>query len=136
MSDEDKTKLDGIEAGAQKNTITGVKGDAESSYRTGNVNITKANIGLGNVENKSSATIRGELTKANVTTALGYTPATQDAVTTTTNGLMIAADKAKLDTIAEGADNVTFTRNLSSGTKIGTITINGTATDLYSTNNT
>ena len=53
---------------------TGVKGDSESSYRTGNVNITKANIGLGNVENKSSATIRGELTSSNVTTALGYTP--------------------------------------------------------------
>ena len=56
------------------NSITGVKGDNESSYRTGNVNITKGNIGLGNVENKSSATIRGEITSANVTTALGYTP--------------------------------------------------------------
>ena len=31
-------------------------------------------IGLGNVENKSSATIRGELTKANIVSALGYTP--------------------------------------------------------------
>ena len=30
---------------------TGVKGDAESTYRTGSVNITKANIGLGNVSN-------------------------------------------------------------------------------------
>lgn len=29
--------------------VTGVKGDSESSYRTGDVNITKANIGLGNV---------------------------------------------------------------------------------------
>ena len=38
--------------------------------------VTKAQIGLGNVENKSSATIRGELTKANVTNALGYTPPT------------------------------------------------------------
>lgn len=44
-------KLKGIEAGAQKNTITGVKGDSESTYRTGNVNITKANIGLANVPN-------------------------------------------------------------------------------------
>ena len=35
----------------------------------------KADVGLGNVENKSSATIRGEITSANVTTALGYTPA-------------------------------------------------------------
>lgn len=62
--------------------VTGVKGDSESSYRTGNVNITKANLGLGNVENKSSATIRGELTKSNVTTALGYTPPTSDTNTT------------------------------------------------------
>lgn len=74
MSKEMFTKLNGIEAGAQKNTITGVKGSAESTYRTGNVNITKANVGLGNVEDKSSATIRGELTSANVTTALGFTP--------------------------------------------------------------
>ena len=36
--------------------------------------VTKSQVGLGNVENKSSATIRGELTSANVTSALGYTP--------------------------------------------------------------
>ena len=36
--------------------------------------VTKSQIGLGNVENKSSATIRGELTKSNIITALGYTP--------------------------------------------------------------
>lgn len=74
MSAEDKAKLNAIDAGAQKNTVTGVKGDSETLYRTGNINITKANIGLNNVENKSSATIRGELTSSNVTTALGYTP--------------------------------------------------------------
>ena len=34
----------------------------------------RSNLGLGNVENKSSATIRGELTSSNVTTALGFTP--------------------------------------------------------------
>ena len=39
--------------------------------------VTKAQVGLGNVENKSSATIRGEITKNNVTTALGYTPLNQ-----------------------------------------------------------
>lgn len=53
MSSTDKTKLDGIESGAQKNTVLGVKGSSESAYRTGNVNITKANIGLGNVDNTS-----------------------------------------------------------------------------------
>lgn len=36
-------------------TITGVKGGSESAYRTGNVNITAANIGLGNVNNTSDA---------------------------------------------------------------------------------
>lgn len=56
-------------------------------------NHTKADVGLGNVENKSSATIRSELTKENVTTALGYTPPTQDtkythpSYTAKTNGL-------------------------------------------------
>lgn len=51
MSASDKSKLNGIAAGAQVNTVTGVKGDSESKYRTGNINITKANIGLGNVDN-------------------------------------------------------------------------------------
>lgn len=37
-------------------------------------NVTKSDIGLENVENKSSATIRGEITSSNVTNALGYTP--------------------------------------------------------------
>lgn len=36
--------------------------------------VTKSQIGLGSVENKSSATIRGEITSSNVTSALGYTP--------------------------------------------------------------
>lgn len=36
--------------------VTGVKGNAESSYRIGNVNITPANIGLGNVENTALST--------------------------------------------------------------------------------
>lgn len=52
-TNEDKEKLGNIEPGAQKNTITGVKGDNESIYRTGNVNITKENIGLSNVDNTS-----------------------------------------------------------------------------------
>lgn len=43
--------------------------------------VTKSQVGLGNVENKSSATICGELTKGNVTTALGFTPANQTDMT-------------------------------------------------------
>lgn len=49
---EEKTKLSGIENNAQKNTVIGVKGEVETDYRVGNVNITKKNIGLGNVANE------------------------------------------------------------------------------------
>ena len=45
MSAADKTKLNGIATGAQVNSVTGVKGNSESSYRTGNVNLTAANVG-------------------------------------------------------------------------------------------
>lgn len=41
----EKNKLAGIATGAQVNSITGVKGNSETSYRTGNVNLTPANIG-------------------------------------------------------------------------------------------
>lgn len=71
---------------------------------------TKADIGLGNVDNKSSETIRGELTKENVTTALGYTPPTTDTTysvaTGSTNGLMSASDKTKLDNIKENSSSI------------------------------
>lgn len=46
-------------------------------------------------------------------------------------GLMSAADKTKLDGITDSADSVSVTQNLTSGTKVGTITVNGTGTDLY-----
>lgn len=42
--------------------------------------LTKEDIGLGNVENKNSAAIRSELTKEDVTNALGYTPPTTNTV--------------------------------------------------------
>ena len=40
MTAADKVKLNGIAAGAQVNSVTGVKGNAESTYRTGTVNLT------------------------------------------------------------------------------------------------
>ena len=51
---------------------------AHSQKRSGNPHgVTKSDVGLGNVENKSSAEIRNDITKDNVTRALGYTPANQ-----------------------------------------------------------
>lgn len=54
-----------------------------------------------------------------------------NVATTSANGLMSSSDKSKLDGIRAGADAVSFSRSLSSGTKIGTININGTNTDIY-----
>ncbi len=71
--------------------------------------VTRAQVGLGNVENKTGAEIRGEMTKAEVVKALGYTPpqtdtdTTYDAATQSEPGLMSADDKKKLDGIAAGA---------------------------------
>lgn len=99
MSKEDKVKLDGVEAGAQVNTVTGVKGSSESTYRTGEINITKANIGLGNVTNESKATMftNAALTgKPTAPTATASENSTQIATTafvqTVVNDKLAAAD--------------------------------------------
>lgn len=108
FSANNKVKLDGIEDGAQVNTVTGIKGSSETTYRTGEVNITSENIGLGNVENKSSETIRGEITKSNVTNALGFTPPTAEEALTSAKGYtdtkiadLINGAPATLDTLGE-----------------------------------
>lgn len=45
FSAQDKKKLDGIQENAQVNTITGVKGEKEEEYQTGNVIISAENVG-------------------------------------------------------------------------------------------
>lgn len=54
-----------------------------------------------------------------------------NVATTSANGLMSSSDKSKLNGIQAGADAVSFSRSLSSGTKIGTININGVDTNIY-----
>lgn len=69
--------------------------------------------------------------KAYVNVPWTDTNTTYNVATTSANGLMSSSDKSKLDGIQAGADAVSFSRSLSSGTKIGTININGTNTDMY-----
>lgn len=86
-------------------TVTSVAG------KTGAVTLAKGDVGLGNVENKSSATIRGELTSSDITTALGYTPPTSDtnnavtqtATTTDANYEVLFSGTADNTTRTEGA---------------------------------
>lgn len=96
-TDAEKSKLAGIAAGAEVNVqsdwnatsgdaailnkptipaAVAVKGDAETSYRIGNVNITPANIGLGNVGNfKAVSTVANQglsnTEKSNARTNIG-----------------------------------------------------------------
>lgn len=60
-------------SGVTAGTYSKVTVDATGRVTVG-AQITSSDIGLANVENKSSSTIRSELTASNVTTALGYTP--------------------------------------------------------------
>ena len=69
--------------------------------------------------------------KAYVNVPWTDTNTTYNVATASANGLMSSSDKSKLDGIQAGADAVSFSRSLSSGTKIGTININGTNTDIY-----
>ena len=112
MSAADKTKLDGITASADSVSFT-------RSLTAG----TKV----------GTITINGTGTDIYCQT---NTDTTYSNATTSASGLMSASDKSKLDGITASADSVSFTRSLTAGTKVGTITINGTATDLYSEKNT
>lgn len=75
----------------------------------------------GTVDAKGHLTAFGEHT-----VTIPSSTATQSA-----SGLMSSSDKTKLDGIADGADAVAFTQTQTSGTEIGTLTINSDATKLY-----
>ena len=55
---------------ADNGGVTGVKGDSETTYRKGDVSISKANIGLGNVTNDAQVK-RSEMGVANGVATLG-----------------------------------------------------------------
>ena len=102
----EKSKLAGIQAGAQVNTVTSVAG------KTGAVTLDKTNVGLGNVDNTADAN-KQVLSASKLTTARkieGVTfDGTQDislpVATTSAKGLMSAADKIKLNNIEANATN-------------------------------
>lgn len=129
LSSEDKGKLDGIEPGAQVNTVLGVKGNDETNYRIGNVNITKDNIGLGNVDNTSdiskpisNATQKALDTKAPLDSpALTGTP-TAPTVNAGTNNTQIATTafvQKEISNKIAAADAMIYKGTIGSG---GTIT--------------
>lgn len=128
----ERTKLSNIQAGAQVNTITGVKGNSESTYRTGNVNITKANIGLGNVDNTSDA-------NKPISTAqqLAFDEVNDAIDTHTENGdiHVTATNKSNWNaahTHSTSAHARTDATKVEDSSTNGNIKINGTETNVYS----
>ena len=118
ITSDERSKLAGIAAGAQVNTITGVKGSAESTYRTGTVNITAANIGLGNVNNTSDA--NKPVSTAQQSAIDSASASALSSARTYADGLNTAMDtrmdsvETKLSGIADGANKTVVDSSLSS----------------------
>lgn len=112
VSDALEANADVVEA---LDAAIGTKASAEAlnthvNNKSNPHNVTKAQVGLGNVENKTGAAIRGEMTKAEVVKALGYTPS---AIT-------------KVPDVATNDQTPTFTQataraNIASGEKLTVI---------------
>ena len=98
-----KEYVDGQVSGVST-SLTNHIGDNNNPHK-----VTKSQVGLGNVEDKSSETIRGEITKGNVTTALGYTPPETD--TTYTTGTSTYSGTTKLYSASGSATDGTMTQN-------------------------
>lgn len=101
------------------NIVSGVKGDSETAYRTGEVNITKSNIGLGNVDNvkqysASNPNFSTDAPKMDGTAAVGTSTnyaradhthptdtsrASTAVATVSSKGLMSSTDKSRLDSL-------------------------------------
>ncbi len=76
-----KTLGGGRAIGAASATDLVDRAAGDGRYRLQSTALAPSDVGLANVENKSSATIRGELTSTNVTSALTYTPTSVSGLT-------------------------------------------------------
>lgn len=89
--------------------VTGVKGDSETAYRTGEVNITKANIGLGNVNNVAITADQVTQIGTNKTNIDGLTTKTStlesDVTTLKSDVSTLKSDSSALNSILSGVQN-------------------------------
>lgn len=110
MSSTDKSKLDGIAAGAQVNSVTSVQG------RTGAVVISKTDVSLGSVENYPVAT-QVQAIAASVDTAYMTPLKTKQLVES--GGVVVSADKLRTPISVSLTGGVTGTAaNWDAGTNL------------------
>jgi hypothetical protein len=120
-----------------------VKGDAEATYRTGNVNLTKANIGLGNVGNfKAVSTVASQglsdTEKSNARTNIGAgTSSFSGSYNDLSNKPTIpTVNNGQLTIQQNGTNKATFTANQSGNATANIITDTWTSTATVSSNGT
>lgn len=108
----EKTKLSGIEKGAQVNIITGVKGNAESSYRTGNVNLTPEDIGAAKASHTHTVSQITDFTTSVKTLQaadiLSAEP-TETTLTHTVNGTEVAYQIGELVRVPDSSSTTGYT---------------------------
>ena len=104
---------------------TGAKGNTGATGPQGLTGATGPKGSTGATGPKGDDGSDANVTSTNITSALGYTPAKQSDVTS------ILGDIGDIQTGLATRSAVSFSRSLTSGTQIGTITINGTSTILY-----
>jgi hypothetical protein len=106
MTSADKVKLNGIETGAQVNTVTSVAG------KTGAVTLAKGDVGLGSVDNTADSA-KNVASAAKLTTArtISLTGAVTGSVSF--NGTSNASISTSVGTIS--ASNITVTANSNFG---------------------
>ena len=117
MSAADKKKLDGIASGAGAG-VTGVKGSAESAYRTGQVNLTAANVGAAAASHTHSDYAAASHTHSNYA-ASSHTH--NYAGSSSAGGAANSAVKATQDSAGQQI-NTTYIKGLSVSGKVITYT--------------
>ena len=115
MSSEDKTKLDGIEKGANKYT--------HPSYTNRTSGLYKITVDTTGHVSAATAVTKNDITALGIPgqdTNTTYAPATDD-----TDGLMTAEDKVKLDGITPGANKYVHPSYTAKGSGLYKITVDG-----------
>lgn len=104
-------QLEGVTGGG---VVTGVKGEAEEAYRKGQVNITKANLGLGNVDNTADAdkpvstAVQAALNEKQDTLTFDDAPTASSSNPVKSSGIKSAIDAAKQEAIEQIPDVSNF----------------------------
>lgn len=112
----------------------GNKAYAHSQLTSGNPHkVTKSDVGLSNVENKSSEMIRREITKGDVVTALGYEPPEKDTDTHYASKNVVGSSTATSNTTTALTNGNVYLNSVENGAVTSTHKISGSGATTVTT---